>query len=352
MVEIEIIPESIVLLKMSDEEYFSEKYRNFISNSRLGYINSEEGGSQEKFLGGFKSTYSDSFELGSAVHALVLQEESYFVSKCNKPTGKLGEFINEVFRLRNNTEKKYTLREAIEKASIVADYYAGKLSATRLKTAMKGAIEYYLDRLRINETSENKAPLFLSTPMKEKLEQCMLGISENKAFIQKLKPEGLLVNPTVLNEYAIFCEVKMTIDGVESIVKLKGKLDNVTIDEENQIVTLNDLKTTGKPVKFFMGNWVTEIDEDKQEIKRWYNGSFQKYHYYRQMALYIWLLQAALRQYYGIEYKLEANMLVVETTPNFKSAIYKVNGKYITEGLKEFKALLTAVVQWNLQTKI
>jgi hypothetical protein len=80
MAEIKIIPESIQLIRMSDEEYFSEKYKDYISNSKLGLFNEDEGGSLEKYLEGFTSTHSDSFELGSAVHAVVLQPESYTVS--------------------------------------------------------------------------------------------------------------------------------------------------------------------------------------------------------------------------------------------------------------------------------
>jgi len=281
-VTIEIIPDSIELIKISDEEYFSDKYKDYISNSRLGYINTEEEGSEEKFIAGFKSGYSDSFELGSAVHALVLQPESYFISGHSKPTGKLGEFTNEVLRLRSTG--KYTLQEAITKASTNADYYAGKLKDNRLKTAIKGSIGYYLDRLRITEEVLEHSPIYLSDPIKSKLNHCILGVSENKDFEKILRPEGLLTRPESFNEFAIFCEVIITIDGVPTIVKIKAKLDNFTIDTENEILTLNDLKTSGKPVKFFMGNWVTEIDEEKGEVKRWYNGSFQKYHYYRQMG--------------------------------------------------------------------
>lgn len=41
MVTVEIIPESIELIKMSDEEYFRD-YKNYISNSRLGFLNEDE----------------------------------------------------------------------------------------------------------------------------------------------------------------------------------------------------------------------------------------------------------------------------------------------------------------------
>jgi len=64
-VSIEIIPDSIELVKMDDATYFSEQYKDYISNSKLSLINEDEGGSEEKFFSGFKSSFSDSFELGT-----------------------------------------------------------------------------------------------------------------------------------------------------------------------------------------------------------------------------------------------------------------------------------------------
>lgn len=50
------------------------------------------------------------------------------------------------------------------------------------------------------------------------------------------------------------------------------KADNWTIDKDNKIITLNDLKTTGHLLEQFM------------------NGSFWNFHYHRQMGMYLWML--------------------------------------------------------------
>jgi len=349
MPEIEIKLDSIELVRMSDQDYFSSKYKEYISNSRLGFLNEDEDGSIEKFLSGFKEEYSDSFALGTAVHNLMLQPDDYYISKCDKPTAKLGEFAEKVFNLRKEGLK---LKEAINIASDQANYYSGKLSETRLKTAIKGSIKYYVQRMHLKEEVENKSPLFLSKPMKEKLDSCIAGISANKNFLNKLRPKGLLEPITSLNEYAIFAEFIVRFEKEEKIVKVKGKLDNFTIDNETQTITLNDLKTTGRNVKFFMGNKVKEIDEAGNEVWRWYPGSMEKYHYYRQLALYSLLLKAALKQYYDIDYTIKVNMLVVETIPNFTSIVYPVNNKFIQRGLQEFKRLLVKVAENDLHKKL
>ena len=44
MPEIEIKLDSIELIRLSDKEYFSSKYKEYISNSRLGFLNEDEDG--------------------------------------------------------------------------------------------------------------------------------------------------------------------------------------------------------------------------------------------------------------------------------------------------------------------
>lgn len=277
MEEIIIIPDTIQLIKMTDEEYFSDKYKDYISNSKLGLL---ESGSIESYLKGYDQKYSDSFELGSAVHSIVLQPDSYFISKLNKPTGKLGVFVDKVFLLR---KEGFKIQDAIDEASKISDYFSGSLSKTRLKTAFTKSIEYYLQRIKLIEKIEDKVPLYLSASMKEKAETCIANVLSNKELYKLLFPEGIFTAPEVFNEYAIFCEVDVVINGNIIRLKLKGKLDNFTIDHENKVITLNDLKTTGKPAGFFMGNNIKEITEDG-EVRRWIDGSFQTYHYYRQMG--------------------------------------------------------------------
>ena len=341
MAKIEIIPESIQFLKMSDEEYFSAKYKSYVSNSKIGMLNPQEGGSLEKFKEGFKSEYSASFELGSAVHAMILQPELYEITEIRKPSGKLGVFVEKVFELR---KQGYPIYAAIEEASIQADYYSGKLKDKRLKTAIKSGLPFYLNRLKVKE-SIDKTTIFLSEAMSNQFESCLNGLLTNQSAMKILRPEGLLEDPVVFNEYAILCELKVTLDsGDEVIIGFKGKLDNVTIDYEQNKVNLNDLKTSGKPVKYFMGNHVL-VGEDKV----WYDGSFQKYHYYRQMGVYLFLLQAAINQQSEQTFKYGANMVVVETVPNFQSKVYPVSNKLIKAGLDEFKRLLIILAEWKLQ---
>ena len=61
--EIKLTPlfDSLKLEKIDDSVYFSKKYSNYISNSRLGLLKS---GGPESFFAGFKPIYSSSLDLG------------------------------------------------------------------------------------------------------------------------------------------------------------------------------------------------------------------------------------------------------------------------------------------------
>lgn len=326
---------------MSDEEYFSDKYKNYLSNSKLGLLHPGEGGSLEKFQQGFKSDYSDSYELGSAVHCMLLQPDDFVISDIRKPSAKLGIFAENVFKLR---QRGYKIVDAIKESSITCNYYSKGFSEKRIKAAITGSLDFYLKRMKVVET-DGPQVLYLSESLFEKYSSCMTSIAMGNEIPKYLYPEGLLQNPETFNEYAILCELKVTTDeGEIYILPIKGKIDNFTIDDEQEVITLNDLKTTGKKIDYFMGNYVY----DKDGTKNWYNGSFQKYHYYRQMGLYFWLLQAALinKDEKYKNYTLKANMLVVETVLDFSARVFPVGGRQITEGLQEFKNIVMAFIQW------
>lgn len=335
-VRLEIIPESIQCIKMTDAEYFSDKYKDYISNSKLALINPDQGGSPEKYKEGFTGNFNDSFEVGSAVHGTLLQPDEFIVPDIYKPTAKLGLFAEEVYKFR---QQGNSINDSIKLARKSADYYKKGFTENRRKTAIKKSLDFYLKRMKYKEDPV-KVPLFLSERNAEKYKQCVNSITNDKEMMSYLKPKGLLSEPEVYNEYAILCEIKVIRDNKpDQILKVKAKIDNFTIDEEMEIITLNDLKTTGRPVEWFMGQYV---DKGPEEGHVWMNGSFENYHYYRQAAFYLWLLQAYCRKDYpGYTYK--TNFLVVETNPEYKCRVINVQNSWIKLGLKETKKLITLV---------
>lgn len=321
---------------MTDEEYFSDKYKDYISNSKLALINPDQGGSIEKFKAGFSGGFSDSFEVGSAVHGTLLQPGEFVVPDIYKPTAKLGLFVEEVYKFR---QEGNSINDSIELARVSADYYQKGFTKNRRQTAIKKSLDFYLKRMKYIE-DPIKVPLFLSERNAEKYRQCIDSVTNDKEMMGYLNPEGLLSKPEIFNEYAILCEIKVIREGEEDqILKIKAKMDSYTVDHEMGVITLNDLKTTGRPVAWFMGQYV---DRGPDVGHVWMNGSFETYHYYRQAAFYTWLLQAHCKKEFP-DYTFKTNFLVVETNPEYKCKVFNIQNPWIKLGLKETKKLLILV---------
>lgn len=336
---LQLISKSLEFLKLSDEEYFSKK--DYLSNSKLGLINPAEGGSLEKFKQGLSSEYSDSLALGTAIHNHLLQPDFYIISDLVKPNGKLGLWAEEVYKLR---QLNLPLYMAFHEASKLANYYAGKLEKTRLKTAIQRSLKFYLQRSKYL-IDAHKEVLFLSESVKDKFDKC-IGNLQNSNILKLLNPERIGDEIEIFNEYAIFCTLEYVDEETGEIfpIKFKAKLDNFHFNHLTQTIVLNDIKTTGKPVSYFMGNHVKIKNQDTDEYEsQWYEGSFQTYHYHRQLAVYGWLLKAVAKILFGYDYKLELNILAIETIPDFTNKIYKLNGKHFKVGLDEFHQLLRLV---------
>ena len=96
-----------------------------------------------------------------------------------------------------------------------------------------------------------------------------------------------------------------------------------------------------------MGNMIPTLDDKgKKTGEQWCNGSMQNYHYYRQMGIYMMILQIYMKSKGYIDYSYKSNMMVVESIPDFKSEVFPVSQSYIKKGLEEFKELICRVA-WH-----
>lgn len=322
--KIEPLLDTLQFLDISDEEYFSSKYRGYISNSRLKLINPDEGGSPIIYKEGLSkhSSVSDSLYFGSAVHEMILQPNEFEPVLCTRPTAKLGFVMDTIVDCR---KKGMSIYNSIVEASDKIDYYKGKITPDIIyNNILKKGLEYYLLKINYSD-SPGITPIFLNDKDNLKLNECLISVKKNKSIQKLLYPTGIITEPIVVNEGTILMDVKVTVDGHEVILKLKAKLDNFTIDFDSNSLVLNDLKTTG--------HYLSKFEE-----------SFEKYHYYRQMGMYSWLLLQYGKKAHGlVNPKLTANMLLVSTVPNYFSGVFRVKNSDINRGFKEFIHLLKTV---------
>lgn len=330
--EIKITPllDTLHLEDVSDEEYFSEKFSNYISNSRLSLINPEQGGCPEDFFVTRPVQRSDSLRFGSAVHTLVLQKDDFLlVDSVDAPTAKahyMGEYLFDI--MKKNGTTKPTDAEII-KASNVIDYYKDKMTDKKIKELRLKCNQYWLQRFLFeNEYKGTQIPVYLDPKSRDKLHSCLNNIEKDINIQKLLHPEGLTEDPIVGNEKTILMDVKVDSPKRTFVLKLKSKLDNYSIDTESCIITVNDLKTTGRPI--------TEFEN-----------AINKYHYHREIAMYSWLLTFCAKKFYNLEHPtIRGNFLVVETIPEFKTGVVPM--KMFKKGFEEFKYLLKLVAFYVL----
>jgi hypothetical protein len=327
--EIHIKPllETLRFEDIDDEVYFSEKYSGYVSNSRLSRINPDQDGSPEKFFNQTLGIYTDSIVFGSAIHELVLQPESFELNEfANRPTAKAGFMADEVFKTYKNNGN---IIEAIYKASNKIGYYKDKLTENKINKLIEQCTPYWQDRLKFeqNNTSD-KIQIYLDPKSRERLKSCLNAVYKNNAIKDLLNPKGIIEDPEYGYEKAILLDVEVTFDDSSIkpfILRLKSKLDNYTIDRENNTILVNDLKTHGAILPEF-------------------DNAVDKYHYYREMAMYSWLLSMVAKKYYNMDNPtIKSNFLVVQTIPEFYTKVSPMTGKLFNLGFDEFKRLLKLV---------
>lgn len=325
--EIKITPiiESLRLENIDDDVYFSEKFANYISNSRLKDIDPDEEGTPEKFFTEVPRLYSDSLYFGSAVHELVLQPDAfYLVEDVDRPTAKAGYMADELYNPSGVTP---TDDEIIEASSKIG-YYKDKMNDKRITELRSKCNAYWRNRAlyEMKHTDETKTAVYLDPKSRDKLKGCLSALEKNKEIQKLLHPEGMSEEPIVGNETAILMDVLVEAPGNKPfILKLKSKLDNYSIDKESNTITVNDLKTTGK--------YITEFDK-----------AVEKYHYHREMGMYTWLLSLYCKHKLGMDKPIvKSNFLAVETFPDYYTKVSPMTSQLFKQGFEEFKKLLKLV---------
>lgn len=331
--------ETIKFRDITDEEYFGAEYSKYISNSKLALVNEEQGGSPLIFRDGLSkhSKYSDSLVFGSAVHELALQPDLFeLVPQVIRPTAKLGFMADELYKVllqKQPSEESTDVLindEDVIKASDKIDYYKGKMNRDKIDNVIAKSMEYWTQRRLHENTLPVKSPIYLDAKSQDKLESCINSFRRSDQIRLLLNPQCLFTKPVSLNEAALFMDVKAELNGKEVILPLKAKLDNFTVDFDVNKIVLNDLKTTG--------HYLTDFGE-----------SFKKFHYNRQMAMYLWLLKLYVEHEYNMEVsEMNANMLLVSTVPNYFSGVFTVSNGEIAKGFAEFKKLLSRVAYYEI----
>ena len=326
--QIKITPilDSLKLEDIPDSEYFSSKYAGYISNSRLGLLKTK--GVKAFFEGLGTQEYNPSFFFGNLLHQQYLQPESFeVVEGVYTPTAKARLMALELYK----EDGSFPTDDEIKIASYKIGYYKDKLTPNRIKELREKCNSFWRDKYLFDQKNppSEKERIFIDEKSYNLLKMCMKSITENSEFNKLLHPTYITEEPISANEQAIFLDVQIEVPGYEpKIFKLKSKLDNFTIDLEENIITVNDLKTTSRLAKDFDPTYFS---------------------YEREIGMYSYLLKQYSIKNYGLEKpSIKGNFLVVSTIPDYNSLVYPMTPKLFKKGFEEFKYLLKTVAYFNI----
>ena len=220
--------------------------------------------------------------------------------------------------------------DEIKAQSYIIGYYKDKLTENRLTEFKQKAEPYWRDRYlyETNNPKIDKKRIYTDQRNFELLNSCMDALNKNNDIQKLLHPEGMLDTPVILNEHTLLMDIKMEVPGYEPrIYKLKAKLDNFTIDKDENIITVNDLKTTSKPASIFDPTY---------------------FHYQREIAFYSFLLKLYANKVYSLDKpNVKGNFLVVSTVPDYTTSVVPMTPKLFKSGWTEVVYLLRNVAYFN-----
>ena len=325
-IKIKPLIDTLKLENISDDEYFSEKFSGYISNSRLGLLKNK--GAKAFFEGLIANqTYNPSFEFGSWLHQLYLQPESFnIIEGIYTPTAKARLMALELYHKDGTNPTD----DEIKIASYKVGYYKDKLTSNRITELREKCNNFWRDRYIYEQKHTLKdGDIFVDEKSYNLLKCCMKSISENSEFNKLLHPNYLVEEPYSANEQTILLDVEINIPGYESkIYKLKSKLDNFTIDKEENTITVNDLKTTSRLAKEFDPSYFS---------------------YQREIGMYSYLLKLCAKKFFNLENPIiKGNFLVISTIPDYPSIVYPMTPKLFKQGFEEFKFLLKTAAYLNI----
>ena len=166
--------------KISDELYFSNKYKKYTSNSKLRNINPEQGGTPvEYFEGGF-GPKTASLAIGTGVHCAILEPEEFEIAPAlGRPSGKLGDVLD---RVRYYRKKGFSIYDSIKQSCLDCDYYKNSIDS-KIKFIIQKGLSYYIKSAKIKPNA-----IILPDGDREKCLASIKSLQNNKLAQSILHP--------------------------------------------------------------------------------------------------------------------------------------------------------------------
>jgi hypothetical protein len=287
----EILEESI---KLMQEDFYKKKF--YFSYSSLSKLLWNPQAFYQIYVLGNREERDDAHLVnGKIIHALLLEPEkfnqNFVIAPTSLPTGNTKKVVDTVFRhhseLKTNGDQRTELAEF---EGAILDVMRDINYFQNLKTDQQR-----LDKVITSDTISYWG--FLQTKgSKTLIDQESYDFCKNAVDLIKTDKEvcnliGCDVtdfdNKEVYNELYLECQVTNKAFG------LKGIIDNIVIDHDQKVISINDIKTTSKDLKDF------------PETVEFYN-------YWLQAVIYCTIVGVKFINLYEKGYKIKFNFVVID----------------------------------------
>lgn len=314
-----------------EKDFYKQKF--YFSYSSLNKLLWNPQVFYQMYILGLKEERVDTHLVqGKVIHALLLEEakfnEIFVISPANLPTGNLRTVVDRVFyhhtELKRNGDQREKLEEfndAILDVMKDMDYYQNlKTDQQRLDKILTPDAFNYWSFLQIKG---NKTLIDQETY--EFCKNAVNLIKTNKTVCQIL---GL--NVTEFDNKEVFNEVMLQVEMNTYNFGLKGIIDNIVIDHDKKIITINDLKTTSKDLADF-------------------SESVEYFSYWLQAIIYISMVAMTYKDLMEQKgYQLKFHFVVIDRA--FQTYAFPVSENTINNWITRFEESLK-IAEWHYTNK-
>ena len=312
---------------MEEKNYYSVPA---ISNSGMGDINPEQGGSPKRYKKFVVDKEGDELDTpslanGKLVHLYVEDPDAFLVSDVDRPSDMMAAWIEEVneafpWTAESLTPDNIALKECIK--GLKGDRYKTLKNEEKIVTKFFESIDY------LNHLIRSEGKICMTSAQKKVVEGCIESLHKNKLAERLLFDAPEQFGATSVNEKALYWKEKIALAGTSIELPAKALLDRMTLDPLNKKGTLTDLKTTGKPIANF-------------------ENSFEYYRYYRQMGWYRHAMRVEIDRLYGEghsdSWTIEVYIVAVETSHLHETRVFYIGDRYLDKGAAEAKDLVDRI---------
>jgi hypothetical protein len=312
---------------MIKERYFAVPA---ISNSAMGAINPEQGGSPSKYKAFFEDRGEErlslSLERGKLVHLYCESPSEFIISDIEKPSEAISQITEKIYS-QLMVDPHLDLDQAILQIAGIVGYGQSWKPDTIVKKVKEASAEY------LKFLSKSKGKVIMSKATKGIIDNCIESLHKHQ-IANRLLFDKEYAGEENYNELEVYwsAEVSLTTSATDASVGLdfKAMLDRVIVRHDLKRIIIPDIKTTAKAKSLFQK-------------------AFEEYRYYRQQAFYQNAIYAYLKYKYPDidfrDYNIDSYNIVIETTGKFEVAVIPTSPFWLYKGKAESGELIKRIAR-------